>query len=152
MEKQATRNFARFAIGAGKSLGNQSVFPVSPIVGRLGRNNGIVVDLRIMAGDRSSSSNTESRVVNFRRDRAGVRTPTTAPPPLDDLAKYEQSDEADDYRHRMIVNIVAFVFVIGLIGAGLWLADTMARMRRNQDCVLSGRAGCTPVEVTKGRW
>jgi len=25
-------------------------------------------------------------------------------------------------------------------------------MRKNQDCVLSGRRGCTPVEVTKGRW
>jgi hypothetical protein len=25
-------------------------------------------------------------------------------------------------------------------------------MRKNQDCVLSGRRGCTPVEVTKDRW
>jgi len=52
----------------------------------------------------------------------------------------------------MIVNVVAFFFVIGLIAVGLWLADTMAAMRKNQDCVLSGRRGCTPVEVTKDRW
>ena len=52
----------------------------------------------------------------------------------------------------MIVNVVAFVFVIGLIAAGLWLAETMAAMRKNQDCVLSGRRGCTPVEVIKDRW
>ena len=76
--------------------------------------------------------------------------PATVPPPVDDLAKFERGEGADDYRHRMIVNIAAFVFVIGLIGAGLWLADTMAKMRRNQDCVLSGRRGCTPVEVHQG--
>ena len=87
-------------------------------------------------------------MVNFRRGQAGSRPPPAGPPPVEDLAKYERSDGADDYRHRMMVNVAAFVFVIVLIGAGLWLADTMARMRKNQDCVLSGRRGCTPVEVT----
>jgi hypothetical protein len=71
---------------------------------------------------------------------------------VEDLTKYERDGTSDDYRHRMIVNAIAFVFVIGLIAAGLWLADTMAAMRKNQDCVLSGRRGCTPVEVTKDRW
>ncbi len=52
----------------------------------------------------------------------------------------------------MIVNVVAFIFVIALIGAGLWIAETMADMRKNQDCVLSGRRGCTPVEVRHDRW
>jgi hypothetical protein len=29
----------------------------------------------------------------------------------------------------------------------------MARMRKDQDCVLSGRRGCTPVDVErKDRW
>ncbi|HET9716571.1 MAG TPA: hypothetical protein VFP60_10350 [Pseudolabrys sp.] len=73
-------------------------------------------------------------------------------PPLDDLAQYERTEAPDDYRHRMIVNVAAFVFVIALIAAGLWLAETMAAMRKNQDCVLSGRRGCTPVEVNKDRW
>jgi hypothetical protein len=77
--------------------------------------------------------------------------PATVPPPADDLAKFEHGEDADDYRHRMIVNIIAFVFVVGLIGGGLWLADTMAQMRKNQDCVLSGRRGCAPVEYTKER-
>lgn len=78
------------------------------------------------------------------------------PPPAslaaDDLAKFERGEDADDYRHRMTVNIVAFVFVVGLIGAGLWLADTMAQMRKDQDCVLSGRRNCTPVEFNRNRW
>ena len=102
-----------------------------------------------MNGDRSSD---EHQVVNFRR-RPGAQAPQgTTPPAPDDLSKFERGAETDDYRHRMIVNIVAFVFVIALIGAGYWLADTMAKMRKNQDCVLSGRRGCTPVEINKDRW
>ena len=103
-----------------------------------------------MSNDGSSSSDDEPRVVRFPHGRAGARTP--APPPVDDLAKFERGEGADDYRHRMTVNILAFVFVIALIGAGIWLADTMAQMRKNQDCVLSGRRGCSPVEVTKESW
>jgi len=105
-----------------------------------------------MSKDEPSSSDDEPRVVKFPHGRASARTPATAPPPVDDLAKFERGDGTDDYRHRMTVNIVVFVFVLALIGAGLWLADTMAQMRKNQDCVLSGRRGCSPVEVTKDRW
>ena len=89
-------------------------------------------------------------MVDFRRRR--VIGPRPAPSPVEDLAKYERGEHSDDYRHRMLVNAAAFVFVAALIGAGLWLADTMAQMRKNQDCVLSGRRGCTPVEVNRDRW
>ncbi len=80
--------------------------------------------------------------------------PAPRPPatPVEDLTKYERDDAPDDYRHRMIVNVVAFGAIVALIGMGVWLADTMASMRKNQDCVLSGRRGCSPVEVTKERW
>jgi hypothetical protein len=105
-----------------------------------------------MTGNRSSPSDGEQRVVRFRHGPADSRTPLAGPPPVPDLAKYERGNETEDYRHRMMVNVAAFVFVIALIGVGLWLADTMATMRRNQDCVLSGRRGCSPVEVTKDRW
>ena len=97
-----------------------------------------------------SSSDNERRVVSFRRGEARTRPPPVGP--VEDLTKYERDEGSDDYRHRMIVNVTVFVFVIGLIGAGIWLADTMAAMRKNQDCVLSGRRGCTPVEVNKDRW
>jgi hypothetical protein len=104
-----------------------------------------------MINDGTASSDRERRVVRFRRGPASAGPPASAPPPLEDLAKYERSAEADDYRHRMIVNGAAFLFVVALIGAGLWLADTMASMRRNQDCVLAGHRNCTPVEVSKER-
>jgi len=102
-----------------------------------------------MTDNASGSPENEARVVSFRRGR-----PLPPPPsdPVEDLTKYERSEGPDDYRHRMIVNAVTFAFVVLLIGAGYWLADTMATMRKNQDCVLSGRRGCTPVEVSKDRW
>ena len=104
-----------------------------------------------MASDEPSHG--ERRVVSFRRGPAGVRPPPAGSAPVEDLAKYERDESVDDYRHRMIVNVVAFAFIVGLIGAGIWLADTMSRMRKDQDCVLSGRRGCSPVEVQhKDRW
>ena len=72
-------------------------------------------------------------------------------PPVADLAKYERTSEPDDYRHRMLVNAAAFLFVLGLVGAGLWLAESMAELRRNQDCVLAGHRNCAPFEVIKQR-
>jgi hypothetical protein len=36
--------------------------------------------------------------------------------------------------------------VAALIGAGLWLADTMASLRRNQDCALAGHRNCLRIE------
>lgn len=103
-----------------------------------------------MAEQKPFSPESDSRVVNFR-SRTAV-TPPSATPPVADLAKYERSEDPDDYRHRMIVNVAAFLAIVALIGVGIWLADTMAAMRKNQDCVLSGRRGCSPVEVTKERW
>ena len=111
-----------------------------------------VIESSVMNGDRTSSSDSESRVVKFPGGQAAAGKSASVPSPVEDLAKFERGEGTDDYRHRMIVNILAFVFVLALIGAGLWLADTMAQMRKNQDCVLSGRRGCSPVEVNKDRW
>ena len=52
----------------------------------------------------------------------------------------------------MTVNVGSVRVRVALIGVGLWLAETMAEMRKNQDCVLSGRRGCSPVEVNNSRW
>lgn len=94
-----------------------------------------------------SPSSLESRVVPLRRGPAETHAPVVTPPPVADLTKFEATGEADDYRHRMIVNAAAFLFLALLIGGGLWLVDTMAKMQKDQNCVLSGRRGCTPVEV-----
>ena len=115
-----------------------------------------------MASDDSSFSAKTARILSFRRGARGLPTgqPRRGPPrdSVQDLAQYERGpndrgNAPGEYRHRMLVNAAAFLFVIALIAAGFWLADTMARMRKNQDCVLSGRRGCTPVDVVpKDRW
>jgi hypothetical protein len=75
----------------------------------------------------------------------------SAPSPVEGLAKYERSDGPDDYRHRMLVNAAALVVVVLLMAVGLWLADTMATLRKNEDCVFSGRHNCAPVTVNHNR-
>jgi len=105
-----------------------------------------------MSSERSPSTERGARVLRFPGRRAAARWRPGLPSPVNDLAKFEHGEDADDYRHRMVVNVAAFVFTLALIAAGLWLADTMAQMRKDQDCVLSGRRGCTPVEVETRRW
>ncbi len=102
-----------------------------------------------MIPHRPSSPDSEHQILQFRRGKAA---PRLHPPKVDEFAKYTRGREPDDYRHRMIVNAAAFVFVLGLIGAALWLAESMAELRRNQDCALSGRVNCIPIEVNKSRF
>jgi hypothetical protein len=100
------------------------------------------------------SSTTDDRVVSLRTRRRfqPAASQPQASPPSGDLDQFSQSDEPDDFRHRMKVNAVAFLFVAALVIAGVWLADTITTMRKTQDCVLSGKRGCGPVETpTPGR-
>lgn len=92
-------------------------------------------------------SEDQSRVVPFRKP---ARKGGAGQPPLQDMERYERdAGEPDDYRHRMIVNVLAFVFVAALVGVGLWLADSIADLRRTQDCLLTGRSGCAPIAIEK---
>jgi len=72
---------------------------------------------------------------------------------LDDLSRYEQDreDEPVNYARRMLMNLIAIAVVAVLIGVGVWLADTIAQMERDQDCVLQGRHNCAPIEVPVAR-
>lgn len=94
------------------------------------------------------SSTSDDRVVDFRTGRAfqpsGDRLEG---PPADDLDHYARDAEPDDFRHRMVVNVIAFLFVGALVLAGFWLADTITTMRKTQDCLLTGKRGCAPVEA-----
>jgi hypothetical protein len=92
------------------------------------------------------------RVLPFRHRRSDEIAEPGHPLAPDHLAQYERDAEPDDYRHRMLMNGAALLVIAALVGAGLWLATTMAEMRKNQDCVLSGRRGCTPVDIPHQRW
>ncbi|WP_213737743.1 hypothetical protein [Bradyrhizobium sp. dw_411] len=63
-----------------------------------------------------------------------------------DLSHYERDrEEPDDYRHRMLANIAAFAFTVALISIGIWLAMSIASLRRTQDCVLMGLRDCVRI-------
>lgn len=111
-----------------------------------------------LAHDRAEADGLQhsAQVLPFRlRPPAGERPSSGAPQhPLDDdsdgfddLARYEEDHEEDDYRHRMLMNVIAVVVVTLLVGAGVWIADTIAEMEKDQDCVMQGRQNCAPIEI-----
>jgi hypothetical protein len=65
------------------------------------------------------------------------------------LRKYERSAEPDDYGRRMVINVIAFAFIIMLTLAGIWIADQLALLRKHQDCALSGRRNCTELDLRR---
>ena len=65
-----------------------------------------------------------------------------------DLSRYERPrDEPDDFRQRMLANIAAFAFTVALTAIGIWLAMSIADLRRTQDCVLMGRHDCVRISA-----
>jgi hypothetical protein len=105
-----------------------------------------------MVPERPPPSDNDNRVIPFRpRGDARWRWPTRPPKapdtPVDDLAKYEHGEHADDYKHRMQMNFLALAVTVALIVMGVWIAETIAEMRKQQDCFLSGRRNCAPIDV-----
>jgi len=109
-----------------------------------------------MKTQRPIAAEDEHRVVPFR-PRNGparhvseggnppvpLRRPTPAPL---DLSRYEQPrEQPDDFRHRILANIAAIAFTIALTVIGIWLAMSIADLRKTQDCVLTGRRDCARI-------
>lgn len=61
------------------------------------------------------------------------------------------ADAPDDYRHRMLANAAAFAATAALTAGGIWLAVTLADLRKAQDCVLTGRRDCTRLHSSQDR-
>ena len=76
-------------------------------------------------------------------------TKATSARPASDLSRYERPrDEGDDFRHRMLANVAALAFTVALTAIGIWLAVSIADLRKTQDCVLMGRRDCARISVT----
>jgi hypothetical protein len=101
----------------------------------------------------SASSEGEHRVLQFRPRTLGpapgqrrIPNDRVEPGEANDLSRYERDrEEPDDYRHRMLANIAAFAFTVALTAIGIWLAMSIADLRRTQDCVLMGRHDCVRI-------
>jgi hypothetical protein len=92
----------------------------------------------------------KGRVILFRprvRPNDNLRHDDARGSPVEDVGKYARG-EHDDYRHRMVNNLVAFLWLCLIVYCGVWLADTMAQLRKDQDCVLSGRTNCSPIHIS----
>jgi hypothetical protein len=64
-----------------------------------------------------------------------------------EAASQDADDTDDNGSHRTLANLVGLMLVVGLIATGVWLAHAIADMRRNEDCVLTGRRNCMPIEI-----
>jgi len=66
------------------------------------------------------------------------------------LSRYERDrDEPDDFRQRMLANVAAFAFTVALMAIGIWLAMSIADLRKTQDCVLMGRRDCAQISTPR---
>ena len=82
------------------------------------------------------------------RGQCPAAAPTNAQPAAKDLSRYERSrDEPDDFRHRMLANVAALAFTVALTAIGIWLAISIADLRKTQDCVLMGRRDCARISA-----
>lgn len=82
-----------------------------------------------------------------QRDKTRADGHPQTPHPVEGLEKYAGSEQPDDYRQRMINNGLALAACLLLVAIGIWIASTMAEMRKKQDCVLSGRRDCATIAV-----
>ena len=102
-----------------------------------------------MKTQRPISSDDDHRVVKFR-PRTSAQPPGRAPQDsrreAKDLSRHERApEEPDDFRHRMLANLAAFAFTVALTAIGIWLAMSIAELRKTQDCVLMGRRDCAQI-------
>jgi len=105
--------------------------------------------------DPNEAARPSGQILTFQLRRRGKPQPVSASPhagfddggPLDDLTRYEDEDRNIDYRHRMLMNVIAVLVVSLLVGLGVWIADTIAAMEKAQDCIMQGRQNCAPIKV-----
>ncbi|MGX1108362.1 hypothetical protein AB7M47_006745 [Bradyrhizobium elkanii] len=117
---------------------------------------GDATGLTTVKTQRPISSDAEHVVLKFR-PRTSAQPPgkreephrTTRPASVaNDLSRYEKPrEEPDDFRQRMLANIAAFAFTVALTAIGIWLAMSIADLRKTQDCVLMGRRDCAKITV-----
>jgi hypothetical protein len=119
-------------------------------------------DDRKVASDASQATGQSDRVVMLRPRKGSTSHLSVIDPQHDPAWLHEQrndqangleaeveEEEEDDaeYRYRMLTNFIGMALIAILIGTGVWLAHAIADMRKTQDCVLSGRRNCAPIEL-----
>jgi hypothetical protein len=60
------------------------------------------------------------------------------------MRRPEDEQEEDD---RLTRNLAGLAFVLLLLVVGLYLVRELAQSSRTQDCVMSGRRNCAPIDT-----
>jgi len=60
----------------------------------------------------------------------------------------EQGNEADDRRSAALIGLI---IILALAIAGVVLVRELGKKSRLEDCLMSGRTNCAPIEVTLRR-
>ena len=98
------------------------------------------------------ASDDEHRVLKFR-PRTMAHPPGAREPgqqPSADLSRFERApEEPGEFRHRMLANVAALAFTVALTAIGIWLASSIADLRKTQDCVLMGRRDCAQISTPR---
>jgi hypothetical protein len=122
--------------------------------------NGIFAELAAVKTQQPIASDDEHRVLKFRPRTLAHPPGQRAEPdnqarqqPQDltrDLSRFERDrEEPDEFRHRMLANVAALAFTVALTAIGIWLAISIADLRKTQDCVLMGRRDCAQISTPR---
>ena len=110
-----------------------------------------------MKNQQPIASEEEHRVLKFRPRtlahppgrRGDQRHEANTGHEPNDLSRYERPrDEPGDFRQRMLANLAALAFTVALTAVGIWLAMSIADLRKTQDCVLMGRRNCAHISTS----
>jgi hypothetical protein len=58
-----------------------------------------------------------------------------------------EGESIETARERRIANVVLLLFVVALVGGGIWLANAMFNQRMLDDCLAQGRRNCAPIDA-----
>jgi hypothetical protein len=114
-----------------------------------------VADQAPMKSQRPVITDDEHRVLKFRprtlaEPPGGQGQHSEVRPEPNDLSRYERvREEPDDFRHRMLANLAALAFTVALTAIGIWLAMSIADLRKTQDCVLMGWRDCAHISLPR---
>jgi hypothetical protein len=72
-------------------------------------------------------------------DRGGNGTPRRRQRP---------GEGGGDDQRRSMVNLAGLVFVILLVVLGVWVAKLLQRHAKLEDCLMSGRTNCAPIDAS----
>lgn len=75
-------------------------------------------------------------VVAFRKRPPQAERPTIMPDP-----------DSEDDKSRVRSNVAALIFAALLVVVGLYLVRVLAEKSRLEDCLMSGRNNCLPIEA-----